>query len=67
MKSALRAELTKENQRAVSPRLSDKKAKRDKGIIVRSYNYDRLSQKVGTNFFVRRPLKPTLFISIDKM
>jgi hypothetical protein len=67
MKSALRAELTKENQRAVSSRLSNKKAKRDKGIIIRSYNYGRLSEKVGTNFFVRKPLKPTLFISIDKM
>ncbi len=52
MKSALRAELTKENQSAVSSRLSNKKAKRDKGIIIRSYNYDQLSQKVGPNFLL---------------
>jgi hypothetical protein len=58
MKSALRTEMTKENQRPVSPGLSNKKAKRDKGIIIRSYNYDRLSEKVGTNFFVRKPLNP---------
>jgi hypothetical protein len=52
MKSAFRAELTKENQRAVSSRLSDKKAKGDKGIIIRSYNYDQLSQKVDPNFLL---------------
>lgn len=49
MKSVLKTQLRKEGskEKALSPKLSNKKEKRDKLIRIRSYNYDRLA-KLGT-------------------